>query len=289
MPDISDFRFVDIQSRVVSTDIDSIFPGWQQGDERVVILSPHDDDGVLGAGHILLAAQAFGGDVHVIIYSCGCLGYSNPEEKDTIVETRRRETYEAYQAVGVPKENIHRLEFDDLSILSFVGWRMPGGEDGTVGKVIPLLRKIKATRLLIPNQYRENVDHEGVYKSGIYEGPQVGDAIIAEAGLADPIRSALQYSVWGDFSPEEALVDGRICSLRANTIVLCRSDVAKKLNDAVAEWKSQVKVIAGLVAAREARRYHEWMMETYIKFDPRPALNYAPYARFLESEFGDEL
>ena len=283
------FRFVDLASKTISENIGVVFPDWAAGQERVVVLSPHDDDGILGAGHAILASLAFGGEVHILIYSCGCLGYSSPEQKETIVETRRRETYEAYKTVGVPMENIHRLEFDDLSVLGYIGWRMPGGAEGTVAKVIPLLRRIRATRLLIPNHYRENVDHEAVFKSGVYEGPQVGDAIIGDQGSAEPIKSAMQYSVWGDFSPEEALIDGRNLSIRANTLILCESSLAERLNDAIAAWKSQSRIIDGLVRAREARRYSHYMMEAYIRFDPRPALDYRPYASFLESTFGGSL
>ena len=287
--DRNNFRFIDLRTNTVSNDIADAFPDWKPGDERVVILSPHDDDGILGCGHVILAAQAFGGEVHVVIYSRGNLGYSKPEEKDTIVETRRAEAYNAYEAAGVPRANVHRLDFDDLSVLGFVGWRMPGGTEGTVAKLIPLLRKIRATRLLIPNHHRENVDHEAVYKSGVYEGPQVGDAIMADSGLADPVRSALQYSVWCDFSPEEALLDDRDTSLRANLLVLCKAEVASRLHEAIAAWKSQERIIEGLVEARKARLCGGYSMEAYIKFDPRPALDYRPYAEYMRSKFGGEL
>jgi LmbE family N-acetylglucosaminyl deacetylase len=289
MPDRTAFKFVDIDTKSISPDIESVFPGWKAGDEQVVILSPHDDDGILGAGHIALAAQAFGGDVHVVIFSCGCLGYSSPDMKDTIVETRRQEYYDAYEMIDIPRSNVHRLEFDDLSILMHVGWRTPAGSEGTVAKLIPTLRKIRATRLVVPNHYRENVDHEAVYKAAVYEGPQMGDAIMAEFPIAEPLRSAIQYSVWSDFAPDDALTTGRDQSLRANTMVLCDKPVAESLNTAVAAWKSQEKIIKGLVESRKSRLFGDYSMETYIRFDPRPALDYAPYAEFLKSISGGKL
>ena len=114
-------------------------------------------------------------------------------------------------------------------------------------------------------------------------------AIMADSGIAEPVRSALQYSVWCDFSPEEALVDGRDTSLRANLLVLCKAEVASRLHEAITAWKSQERIIKGLVEARKARLHGGYSMEAYIKFDPRPALDYRPYAEYLRSKFGGEL
>ena len=289
MPEKTAFRFVDLKNRTVSADLESVFPGWKPGDERLVILSPHDDDAILGAGHLILAAQAFGGSVHVVIYCNGCLGYSSIEQKNSIVETRRTETLAAYASVGVPADAIHRFWIDDLAVFGYLGWNLPDGTPGTCWRTVELLRKIGATRVLIPNGYREHVDHEAVSMTGVWDIPQVGDPIVAEIGFAEPVRSAMQYAVWGDFAPEDALLDGRDLSIRANTIVLCERKTADLLNSAIARWKSQEKIIAGLVRQREARRYSSYMMEAYVRFDPRPVLDYAFYARLLDSEFGGEI
>ena len=50
------FRFYDLRAGRGSRDIDLLFPGWSPGDERVLVLSPHDDDALLGAGYALAAA-----------------------------------------------------------------------------------------------------------------------------------------------------------------------------------------------------------------------------------------
>lgn len=281
------FRFVDIKTKAISEDIESLFPNWEPGNERVVILSPHDDDAILGAGHTILAAQAFGADVHLLIFCNGCLGYSKIEEKDTIVPTRKQETITAYTALGIPEENIHRFWIGDLAVWPYLGWNLPDGTEGMSSKVIHLLRDLHATRVLVPNGYREHIDHTAVATTGAWDVSQVGDPIVAEYGFSDPVKSTLQYSVWGNFSPDEALVDGRDVSIRANAIVLCERSETERLNEAIYKWQSQMQIIAGLIKAREARRYGDYMMELYIKFDPRPALDYSPYAKFMKSTFGD--
>ncbi|MGI6209359.1 MAG: PIG-L family deacetylase, partial [Anaerolineae bacterium] len=90
MPDVTagDFRYYDLRSRIKSNDISLIFPGWEPGNERVAVLTPHDDDGALGAGYLTMAALANGADVFVLVFCDGWAGYSTPEEASTIVEVR---------------------------------------------------------------------------------------------------------------------------------------------------------------------------------------------------------
>src|SRR5687767_2735191 len=96
-------RYYDLHSGKRGTDIGMLFPGWKPGDERVAVVSPHDDDAPLGAGYAMLAAQQAGAEVWVMICCNGCAGYSTPEQKDSIVETRRGETIEAFAKMGVPE------------------------------------------------------------------------------------------------------------------------------------------------------------------------------------------
>ena len=45
-----DFTFYDLRRREKSKSIELLFPGWVEGEERVAIFCPHDDDGILGPG-----------------------------------------------------------------------------------------------------------------------------------------------------------------------------------------------------------------------------------------------
>ncbi len=280
------FRYYDLRRRTRSADIGLLFPGWRSGDERVLILCPHDDDGILGAGYALLAAASSGAEVHVAIFCDGWAGYSRPEEAATIVATRRQEAVAAYREMGLGPEQIHRFDYPDFSIWPWIGWHLPGGHEGTTARVLPALRALRPTRLLVPNGYREHVDHEATYRVGAYDGPQVGDAILAQLGFAEPIRSYLQYAVWGDFDPEGALVDGAPPELRANRAVVAGPEIEGRIGRAVAEFVSQGRVIAGVLAARQRNRVQgEHALELYLAFDPRPPLDYEPYHR-LTREIG---
>ncbi len=65
-----------------------LFPDWRPGDEHVVVLSPHDDDALLGAGYLILAALANGAKVSAVIFCDGRAGYSAPAGREAGVEVQ---------------------------------------------------------------------------------------------------------------------------------------------------------------------------------------------------------
>ena len=272
-----DFLYYDLRQSLRSTKIDLLFPQWQGAEERVAVLCPHDDDGILGAGYAILAALANGAQVYILIFCDGRAGYSTPEEKADIVERRKGETIIAYGALGIPPERIIRFDYPDFSLLPHIGWLMPWGEEGTFARHLQALRELRITRLLVPNGYREHIDHEAVYRLGAYDGPQVGDAILADWGLAPPVRSMLQYSVWGDFSPEDALVAGKDPTLRGSRAIAAGEEVEKTIEQGIRAFRSQSSVIREVMAARRRRHQGGRFIEVYLAFDPRPPLDYAPY------------
>lgn len=278
MPTERDFTYYDLRGRVRSPSVHLLFPDWQEGRERVMILCPHDDDGLLGAGYAILAALASGAQVHVAIFCDGWAGYSTPQAAATIVARRREETIAAYGLLGIPEDHILRFDYPDFSLWPWLGWHLPSGREGTMAHVLPRMRELNPTRLLVPNGYREHMDHEAAFRVGTYDGPQVGDAILAEYGLVEPVRSYLQYAVWGDFSPQDALVAGAPIELRANRAIVARPHVEDLIGLAVERFESQEQVIASIVEARRRNRVREGRaVELYLAFDPRPPLDYGPY------------
>ncbi len=262
--------------------MDVLFPDWQAGEERVVVFSPHDDDGILGAGYAILAALADGAEVYVAIFCDGWAGYSTPEEAATIVERRREETVAAYGDLGIPEDHIVRFDYPDLSLWSWLGWHLPGSAEGTNARVLPRMRELRPTRLLVPNGYREHVDHEATFRVGLYDGPQVGGAILAEYGRAERIRSYLQYSVGSDFAPEDALVAGACAGIRANRAIVAPAEVEDRIVRAIGRFESQRQVIARIMEARRKNRVREGRaVELYLALDLRPPLDYGPYHHLI--------
>ncbi len=279
-----DFRYYDLDRNNTSRDIDLLFPDWSSN-ETVVVFSPHDDDTLLGAGYGVLAALSEGAEVYIFIFCNGCAGYSDTKEKQTIVEIRSEESKKAYANIGIEEDHIVRFGYPDFSVFPHLGWQLPGGLEGTFAKTLPKLREVKVTRLLVPNGYREHLDHATVNQIGAYDGPQVGDPILADWGKASPIKSYLEYAVWGDFSPQDSLISDRRRDLRGNRIIVTNSDMEEKIQTSLKCFESQQDIIKDLINHRKRRRLREGYLEIYLGFDPRPRLDYEPYIEYLQ-KFG---
>lgn len=122
----------------------------------------------------------------------------------------------------------------------------PGGFEGTTAKVIKASREIRPTRLLIPNDYLEHMDHEALCYIGLYDRLQTGEPVIAYMGDLFRIKSYLKYGVWADFFPEGAFSTGRNPSLRGNIAIKVKEENEAKILQALGEFKSQEKITACL-------------------------------------------
>lgn len=177
------------------------------------------------------------------------------------------------------EDNILRFNYPDFSLRSYVGRRLPSGNEGTTAVAIRALREIRPTRLLVPNEYREQTDHEALSYIGSYDGPQVGDAVLADLGRKSRITEFLKYSVWGDFSPEDAFLPGRDPAIRGNIAVEVGPEVEGKIVQALREFKSQEKIVDHLVRKRSERVINNGYIEVYLKFNPRPSIDYEAYKK----------
>ncbi|NMC07700.1 MAG: PIG-L family deacetylase [Candidatus Lokiarchaeota archaeon] len=291
----SHFRFLDLDARRELDGIDQFFPEWRVGkEENVVVLSPHDDDGILGAGYAILASLSQGAQVHVVIFHKGDAGYSIPSDKESIVETRKHETVKAYRTLGIQPEHVLRLEVPDFSGNAYVGKSRPvrDGEDASLGtfeQLLVFLRKTRATRLLLANGFREHIDHVAVADSGIYYGPQAGDPVVVDWADPWPITSFMEYSVWGDFDPVETIRRGawspgsgnRI--LPANRAIVACETSERLVQQSLRAFASQQAIIKGILEQRQERRINDGgFIELYMDIDPRPRLDYQPYKNIIE-------
>ena len=266
--------YYDLWKSQSSRDPGTIFPGWGAG-ERLAVLSPHDDDALLGAGYAILAARNRDLPVSLFIVCNGCAGYSHPDQKSAIVEIRRSETIEAYSRIGVAPEDLYRFEVPDFSPGARICWQLPGNEQGMIVDLVRELRQRKTTRFFIPNGYREHLDHEAVYDLGRYASSQTGDAILADVAAPSAVRSLHVYSVWGDFPPAgPSEIHG---TLRANKAIVVPGVWEERIREGVRAFRSQGSIIENLVAGREKRRCPGGFLELYLDFDPRPGLDYGPY------------
>ncbi len=277
------YTYYNTNTKEVNNDINTIFPGFGKN-EVLAVMSPHDDDAVIGAGYAMLAAKEAGADVYVVIFCRGDAGYSTIEEKATIEEVRKNETFDCYERMGIPRENIIRMDFPDFSAIGNLGWEKADGKSGQMPKLLKILRDNKVTRVMIPNHYHEHIDHLATYLMSSFDTPQAGDAALVDNGTPHAVKSTLQYCVWADLDPEDALVHGRATNIRANRILSVDKEVEEIIDDAITAYVSQGEIIKNLVNARKERETSDGrFIEVYIEFDCRPKISFKPYLEWIEN------
>lgn len=275
--------YFDVDKQCASGDIGLFFPQWKGEAENIAVFSPHDDDAIIGAGYALMAARANHANTYVFIFCSGNAGYSDPALKDKIEDIRMQETIAAYGKLGIKKENIIYFGYSDFSVIGNIGWQVGSGLNGSFQQVLTKLRELKITRVLVPNHFREHADHTAVNFIGSYDSPQAGDQILMDWATPHTVKSVIEYCVWSDLSPEDALVKNRDIALRANRIILAPEDVEKTIEDGIQSYATQERIINDLIQSREERRINNGMyLEVYIDFDPRPKIDFKPYVKLAE-------
>ena len=146
------------------------------------------------------------------------------------------------------------------------------------------IRKRRITRMLVPNHYREHVDHIAAYMMGAYDAPQVGDAHTVDWAEPHAVISTAQYSVWAELDPEDALLHHRDPKLRGDTVLIANGEVEREVQEGLEKFVSQTEIIADLMIQRKMRRLADGRyIEVYLRIDPRPKLDFEPYKRFIEN------
>jgi len=174
MTKVNDFEFVRLvgTERRVGTTLESVSKHWQKDKECFLFVSPHDDDVVLGSGLLVQLAKRENVPVHILIVTDGSMGYCSFEEMATISYIRRKETFECYQALGVPKENIIWAGFPDCQLSGYRGRRKAINDDkaviqnfsGLQNAFTYYLRQIRPTQCFVPTSNDLHPDHRIVYE-----------------------------------------------------------------------------------------------------------------------------
>ena len=274
-------RFFDLNQKCSSQEESLILENWG-ANEHIVVFSPHDDDAVLGCGYLIRHFTSKKIPVSIVIFCEGDAGYSAPEEKDSIVSRRKEETAACFEKLGVQKENIHYLGVPDFSLFSYSTRYTLDGKKGTFDPLVSLLRKIRATRIFAPNGYLEHQDHEAVYNCGIYDAVQSSDPILADLGEPIQLKSVTVYAVWADFSPIDAMVNGRNTQIRANCGILSDASAEEAVIGAIRCYRSQLAIIDNLIAQRQSRKMGRGWAELYQKMQYRPSLLYSRYQALID-------
>jgi LmbE family N-acetylglucosaminyl deacetylase len=194
--------------RRVGSHLADVSQNWQGKKQRFLMISPHDDDAVLGAGLLMQLAKREDISVYIMIVTDGRMGYCSADEKDSISEIRRSESYECYESLGIPKKNIIWLGFPDCRLNNYRG-RGPAepkdplaikGYAGLQNAFTYHLRKIKPTQCFLPTWNDLHPDHRIIYEELLISLFHAAGDIWPELGKPlSKVPYVHTYAVYCDF------------------------------------------------------------------------------------------
>jgi LmbE family N-acetylglucosaminyl deacetylase len=187
--DFTIVRLVGKEKRVAST-LSGVSKHWQGRKECFLFISPHDDDVVIGAGLLIQLARKENVPVHILVVTDGSMGYCNPEEKNGIAEIRRKETFDCYESLGIPRENIVWLGYPDCRLNYYRGRRHAEKNEATdiegfIGMQNSFthhIRRVRPTQCFLPTSNDLHPDHKFVHEELLISIYHAAGAIWPELG-----------------------------------------------------------------------------------------------------------
>jgi LmbE family N-acetylglucosaminyl deacetylase len=261
---MSDFQFTRLQGgekQRIATLKDAI--GMKSPRETWLFISPHDDDLVIGCGLLMQAAVAAGVDVQVLVVTDGRMGYCTLEQRDSISQIRRTETYESFAMLGIGQERIAWVGYPDGGLYTLQGRRKHRPDDdveaieGYVGlsnAFVYHLRRTRPVRMFVPTIADLHPDHQIVNNEMMICLFHAAGAIWPELGapLAD-VPAVYELAIYCDF-PQPPQIE-----LRADA-----NAFETKLRG-IAAYRSQLQIAKLVEIIRNAGPY-EYLRELNFRF-----------------------
>ncbi len=220
--------------------------------DRVLFVSPHDDDANIGAGLAIAQLVAEGCEVHVAIASDGRMGYCSAEEQKSIVAIRARETVAAYSLLGVKAEHIYRGDFPDGILYQYLGRRpaQPAdpelrGHTGLQNYLTWVLRRVRPSAVFLPASTDLHPDHQAVYKDLLISLFHAGGEIWPELGEPCAVPAVFEFPLY-------VALDGD-----PDVMIEAQTEVFQRKLDSIAAFASQrqIKVTVDNIRASGPREY----------------------------------
>lgn len=197
-------------------------------DKTWLFVSPHDDDLCVGAGLFMQAAVRAGVHAQVLIVTDGRMGYCSPEQKDSIVEIRREETYRSFEILGIPKEQLSYIGYPDGGLVQYTGRRKAAeGEPAIAGHVglqnafTYYLRKVRPSHVFVPTHTDFHPDHQvtnnelmiSLFHAAGAIWPELGEMLsapprVGELAVYCPFSAPPNLEIRGDREVFEAKLKG---------------------------------------------------------------------------------
>lgn len=231
--------------------------------ETWLFVSPHDDDLCLSCGLLMQQAVAEGINVQVLVVTDGRMGYCTLDQRESIVNIRRDETYESFALLGIPRQNIESIAYPDGGLTQLCGRRkaLPTDEVTSIQGYVGLqnaftyhLRRTRPTRVFVPTSADLHPDHQVTHNELMICLFHAAGPIWPELGepLAE-VPKVYELAVYCDFPvpPQLQIQSG--------------ADAFEKKLASIAAYRSQTQ-IARLVEAIRQAGPTEYVRELNFRF-----------------------
>jgi LmbE family N-acetylglucosaminyl deacetylase len=120
--------------------------------KKMLVLSPHTDDGELGAGAFINKVLRLGADVKYVAFSDCQESLPEGMESDTL----RKECYAAMKSFGINDNNIN--------ILNYKVRYFPSNRQDILEELIKIKKEYNPDTVLVPSSYDIHQDHKVIYE-----------------------------------------------------------------------------------------------------------------------------
>ncbi len=240
-------RLIDGQKRS-SVDMAEVMDGEDLANQTWLFVAPHDDDLCIGSGLLIQAARKAGVDVHALVVTDGCMGYCSADQIDSIVETRRDETFESFELLGVDRDHVTYIDYPDSGLSKYLGRRPANNGERAIEGFVGLqnaftyyLRKFRPTRVIVPTPTDLHPDHRITYSELMISLFHASGSIWPELGppLFD-VPKVYELAVYCDFAEPP------------NLQVAGDDEVFQTKLTALESFRSQEQIAALVNSVREA-------------------------------------
>jgi LmbE family N-acetylglucosaminyl deacetylase len=247
---MSTFRFtrLDNQKKLRTEKLGEAMRFTDPAQERWLFVSPHDDDIAVGGAMWVMAAVQAGVHVDVLIVTDGRMGYCSLEQRETITQLRREETYKSFELLGVPRKKVQYIGYPDGGLYDLQGRRPARGGEQDIAGYMGLqnamtfhLRRVRPTRLVVPSPADLHPDHRITYQELMISVFHSAGVIWPELGKPlDAVPTVYDMAVYCDFAEPPNL------ELRAD------AEVFERKLDSIAAYRSQAQIAQLVESLRKA-------------------------------------
>jgi len=221
--------------------------------KKVVVFAPHPDDETFGCGGTIAKKIREGYEIIVVVITDGrnafriVLGINSEPTPYELREIRRSEAERAIGILGVPKENIFFLDFEDGTLHD--------NEQKAEDIVTGILAENCPDEIYLPYKNECNPDHQTTNKI-------VKDSIRKLCAF----NSTYQYTIAQRHSQVASILNALSNLWKHNMIYVDISDFLDAKKRAIKEYESQVAIISGRQSRPIMENVHIFLKKKEVFF-----------------------